>query len=522
MKSFLGLLCFCLLAIRATAFHGKLLAADVFAREDTATGNAPISPDAVSNATSLPLPQCGQRCFAQVLPQYDCDVDDVTCICPNANLTSALQACSFSNCTIPNQLLVERFSKNSCGVSSRDDSTRTQIVTWVLFALAIFFIICRFVARPQKMKGSGYGTDDWTILSCILLLIPFNVLIQSMTDNGLGMDNYTLPASDITTMLKEFYVFEILYTILVMITKVSILQLYLRIWTVEAVSRWFRRTCWICIVVLILTMLAFVFSLIFQCTPVHFAWLYWDGLHNPGHCVNRPAQIYVLGAFNIAYDVIVFVLPLHHFLKLNISWRRKFGVCLIFMVGMLVTICSIVRLQYLVKIGRSTNQTWDYNSAVIWSSVECNLAVVCTCMPAMAGLIQRLWAAMTGKPLSTSASESKAPIHPTVIDPENPVNEDEILHMREASSLADSATEVNESDHDAPTTKIYRSQQLAATQNGIEIRHEPPSQTTATKMSYRDHEGRLHEVKVIDKPTDDKDPNWKKHEHYQPDNERDE
>lgn len=289
-----------------------------------------------------------------------------------------------------------------------------------------------------------------------------------------------------------------------MITKVSVLQLYLRIWTAEAVSHWFRRTCWAFIWILITTMFAFVISLIFQCGPVSYAWNDWDGLHK-GTCINRAGQIYALGAINIAYDVFVFVLPLHNFLKLNISWRRKMGVCMIFMVGLLVTVCSIVRLQYLVKVGLSSNPTWDYNSTAIWSSVECNFSVICTCMPAMAGLMQRLWATMTGNPLSTSSAESKAPIKPEMIDPENPVDEDEMFHMHDPrDSFNVPANEMHETDPSAPTEKIARGAMHTSTADGmVELKHEPPSEATATRMSYRDNEGRLHEVKVIDRPTDD-------------------
>lgn len=155
----------------------------------------------------------------------------------------------------------------------------------MFFAVAVVFVGARCVARPERLKGSGYGTDDWTILACMALLLPFCGIIQAMTDNGLGADNYTLSAEEITTMLKvsslgelfgkaqtntdqEFYVFEILYTCLVMLTKVSILQLYLRIWTKEAGSRWFRRTCWVLIIIHLLTLLGFALSFVGQCSPV--------------------------------------------------------------------------------------------------------------------------------------------------------------------------------------------------------------------------------------------------------------
>lgn len=99
-------------------------------------------------------------------------------------------------------LVAERFSKDTCGATSRNDSGVTRRVTWVLFALAIVFVAARFVARPQRMKGSGYGTDDWTILVCVALLVVLNSLVQTMTNNGLGTDNYTLSANEITSMLK--------------------------------------------------------------------------------------------------------------------------------------------------------------------------------------------------------------------------------------------------------------------------------------------------------------------------------
>lgn len=72
----------------------------------------------------------------------------------------------------------------------------------MLFGFAVVFVGARFLARPQRLKGSGYGTDDWTILVCMALLIALAVLIQAMTNDGLGADNYTLSTSDITNMLR--------------------------------------------------------------------------------------------------------------------------------------------------------------------------------------------------------------------------------------------------------------------------------------------------------------------------------
>lgn len=129
-------------------------------------------------------------------------------------------------------------------------------------------------------------------------------------------------------------------------------------------------------------------------------------------------------------------------------------------------------------------------------------------MPAMAGLLQRIWAKLSGKPMSSIASSngSRAPINAKAIDPERPTTNGEMLRMRQANSYLDTVPALNASDPDAATTLKEKSDYSPTSSEGIELKHEPPSEATATRLSYRDVNGRLHEVKVIDKPLDDHEP----------------
>lgn len=43
-------------------------------------------------------------CFLQEFPDYDCPLNNPSCMCSNANLTTAISACTYANCTIPEQL----------------------------------------------------------------------------------------------------------------------------------------------------------------------------------------------------------------------------------------------------------------------------------------------------------------------------------------------------------------------------------------------------------------------------------
>lgn len=80
--------------------------------------------------------------------------------------------------------------------------------------------------------------------------------------------------------------------------------------------------------------------------------------------------------------------------------------CITFCIGLFVTLCSIIRLRTLAVWGNAPNVTWLYNPIAIWSNTEINLGVVCACMPAIAGLIQRSYTLTTGKKFSSYGRHS--------------------------------------------------------------------------------------------------------------------
>lgn len=194
-----------------------------------------------------------------------------------------------------------------------------------------------------------------------------------------------------------------MYIGILAITKISVLLLYLRIFP-STVSTWFRACCYIVTGLCTAYAIAMWISILFECHPINYAWLLWDGEHK-GTCINTQALIYACSAINIVLDSMVFFLPIPKLMQLEVSGRKKIGICLTFLVGLFVTICSAVRLQYLVQWGASRNPTWDYTQIAIWSAIEGNLSVICACLPAMAGPIKRAWQRTLGSRLSSRNSQ---------------------------------------------------------------------------------------------------------------------
>lgn len=122
-----------------------------------------------------------------------------------------------------------------------------------------------------------------------------------------------------------------LYTFVVLATKLSILLLYLRIFP----TRSFRIQCYILIALSIGHGLAGWGAQPFICRPTNYFWEQWH--HEwAGTCpININAQLYAMSSTNIALDLAIWIIPIPQLMKLKMTWKKKAGLALIFLVGLL-------------------------------------------------------------------------------------------------------------------------------------------------------------------------------------------
>lgn len=113
-------------------------------------------------------------------------------------------------------------------------------------------------------------------------------------------------------------------------TKISIVCFYLRIFPQEQLRIWSYGL----IAANILYFLAFEIITVFQCTPIEGAWLMWDG-EFATTCRDVNLQAWVAAAVCIVLDVATIALPMPELWKLNLSWKKKAQVMLMFAVGLL-------------------------------------------------------------------------------------------------------------------------------------------------------------------------------------------
>ena len=110
--------------------------------------------------------------------------------------------------------------------------------------------------------------------------------------------------------------------------KLSILLQYLRIFATKKM----QMACRIVMVLNAMFTIETVIISIFDCSPIAY---FWDRSIPGGHCVNFGAMWFSHASTNIAFDIIVILLPMPVIKNLNLPTKQKFALMAIFALGTL-------------------------------------------------------------------------------------------------------------------------------------------------------------------------------------------
>ncbi|KAI0537841.1 50S ribosomal protein L36e [Xylaria digitata] len=328
------------------------------------------------------MPPCASDCLGVSLAQSTCDPTDIACICSDTTLLSTVETCVLANCTVIEALSAKNSTETLCGGEIRDNTVVTPVIVAVSGILAIVTVAMRVIdALPNR---SLQPADICAILA-LVTAIPLGVLELIMSSLGFGKDIWTLTPSHITRIVRFTWATELLYFILLVFTKVSLLLFYLRVFP----SQMFQRVCYITMGVVIASGIAFTLTAIFYCTPISYIWTGW-ARETEGHCLNFNAFAWSHAVTSIVQDLWIIALPLPSLINLQLGTRRKVHLILMFSVGLAITIISIVRLTTLVKFATTANPTYDSVTTAYWSVLEAYVSIICCCLPSVRSFLRTI------------------------------------------------------------------------------------------------------------------------------------
>ncbi|PLB50889.1 hypothetical protein P170DRAFT_493031 [Aspergillus steynii IBT 23096] len=339
------------------------------------------------------LATCATDCFTAVLKDFSCSATDQTCICTNETIMTNAIGCFSLQCTPKDNLASTNATRAACGVPEESQADLTPGLAGGLGMMALIMVVLRLLQRTCIKKS--FGWDDGLILMALV-----------MKKYGLGTNIWTIPFGDITKQLKLLLLAEVFYMPSEAFTQLSFLTFYLRIFPPSK----YQYIAYALGVLSVCFGTSNTLIMIFQCTPVSFFWTNWTG-ETTGSCIDISAYSWYRAAMQIAMDMSIIALPLWPLstLQITMSKRKKTLIMLMFCTGFLITVVSCLRLQSLIKFSKSANISMDNNPAIYWSIVECDVAIICACMPCIPSLFKPLFPSCFGDTRKNSNPEDATP-----------------------------------------------------------------------------------------------------------------
>lgn len=202
----------------------------------------------------------------------------------------------------------------------------------VLGVITNLLVTIRLIFKQFFSYRKALGWDDYTIIAAMMIGIPATVInVEGLTAHGMGQDAWTLVPETIRLFGIYFYVMEVLYLAEIAFIKLSLSLFYLYIFPGTKT----RRFIWATIIFNIVSGIAFVVIGIVQCMPVEFFWMRYIDPSAQGHCLDINTFAWIHAAISIAVDVWMIAIPLSQLRRLQLHWKKKVGVTLMFLLGTL-------------------------------------------------------------------------------------------------------------------------------------------------------------------------------------------
>ncbi|KAF2712012.1 hypothetical protein K504DRAFT_363733, partial [Pleomassaria siparia CBS 279.74] len=262
---------------------------------------------------------------------------------------------------------------------------RAESMAPLINTLAIVFVVFSTVSvvlrlYTRRLCLNALWADDVLIALAQSLAIVCTVTTVLEVIWGLGRHTKFVEAVYATKQLKCLYANIMIYNAAQILTKISFLIQYRRLFPGPMIQKICRY------------LLGFIaawgiiqeFIVGFSCTP-----LTTFSTSMVGKCIYTLPVWYLTSVMNIITDFMVFTIPVYPVVKLQMRMRQKMLLLALFGLGFFTCVISLIRLSTLHSGIDTTDPFWDNAPAAYWSVIELNCGIICACLPTLRPLIQK-------------------------------------------------------------------------------------------------------------------------------------
>ncbi|KAK3997841.1 putative integral membrane protein [Cladorrhinum sp. PSN332] len=273
-------------------------------------------------------------------------------------------------------------------LKNEDQGPMVTAVCIAFMVLTTVFLCLRVWA--SRIRAAKFGVDDGLMFAAYIVNLGLCILVILMVKiAGVGQHVEVLMAEDPEALVnwqKSILGFEFVYLTAVAVPKLSILCLYLRVlnWN-RGPWRW---ATFVLIGMVIVTWLALMIAVCFQCRPLRF---WWDPSIPGGKCFQVSKFFDGSRVPSFVLDLFVMLLPLRTIWALKLSTAKKFALVLAFMVASFGIIASIIRSVVFFSTSplHWMNRTWASAPLIAWSVVETGCYIIANSLSHLRPLVSR-------------------------------------------------------------------------------------------------------------------------------------
>ncbi|KAF7950896.1 uncharacterized protein EAE97_002448 [Botrytis byssoidea] len=244
--------------------------------------------------------------------------------------------------------------------------------------LNIFFVFARFFSR--WLHHTPRGWDDFLMVPALI----FSVLLAAQGLVGINycgvghhIEAIELSApSKLLALYKLLMFFPATYAIAVTFPKLSILAMYLRIFTVP----FYRMITYFVIYILVISSTILFMMMLFQCTPVDY---FWDKTIVGGKCHFDIEKLFLYASLpNIITDIVMLLLPLPFIFRLNMTRKVKIGLGVTLLTGSSGLATSILRFVSFANQSLFPDTPRAAVDLALYTILETSMYIIAACLPA--------------------------------------------------------------------------------------------------------------------------------------------
>ncbi|KGO75536.1 hypothetical protein PITC_082430 [Penicillium italicum] len=253
------------------------------------------------------------------------------------------------------------------------------IVPIVGAGVATMIYLLRLYCR--RMKAVGFMLEDYLMGAGLIVSFALTGFVVDTAFNGVGLSIASLPKHERQRIQFGSWMIQKFWAPSMAFVKISIVIFIKRLFgSIRAYG--VISNCLVGFVAL--WALAALLTNIFQCTPVQ----YYYNKDLKGHCMSGQVQFFqTMGSIALVEDVIILCLPIPVFWRLQINRRQKIALILVFSLGGLVCVFSLMRLIEFRRF-QLTDLAASSAKESIWTCLELDVAIICGCLPFLNPLVQ--------------------------------------------------------------------------------------------------------------------------------------